>query len=233
MKDKSQIIDRIRKCLLKGDSTRNNSQAEVEVALAMAHKLMTEHNIAMTDVQFNSSAGTMKEGITEQYSTVKLGSTRWRLYLAAVTDILCNTKHYQTRKVIDGKIQKVLVFIGTKQDIELAIELFTDLVKAVKHIRRGQSENVAAFSSGVATCLYHRAKEMKKEQVYPTNTTAMIVVKDKDIQIYMAKIPGLVHTNSKARRVNGSAYDAGYSAGKNVALGAKRVGGSLRLSHGG
>lgn len=209
--DKSRVISLIRKCLAKGDKTRNNSLEEVEVALAMAQKLMTEHNISLTEVQFNAEDGTLKEGIVEKGTALK--PVKWRRVVPHVVDILCNTEHF-IRTDYDG--QKVM-FVGLPDDVEMAGVLLEMLLKAIQQLRRGYEGNINDFSYGAAVRLLHRAKETKKTEVVPTKTSALMIVKGQEIQKYLAK-KELVTLRTTNPRRSASDYHAGYQAGARVPL---------------
>lgn len=213
--DKSRIITLIRKCLAKGDASRNNSTAEVETALAMAQKLMAEHNIAMTDVQFNAETQTLKSGIEEfQYS--KPVVSKWRRTLPHVVNILCNTDHYWQNR-------QHLRFVGMKDDIDMALVIYEELMTAIRRIRNASEwESRSAFSYGMVMNLYHRAKKMNAEQSRPSNTMALMIVKDKAIGEFL-KTKGLRVMRETRTTYRSSDYENGYAAGESVHLGRKHL----------
>lgn len=222
--DKSSIIERIKKCLALGNVNKNNSTAEAETALAMAQKLMAEHNIAMTEVQFNSETQTLK-GNVEEFS-FGLVNSKWRQTLPHVVNILCNTKHYWHDR-------KTLMYVGLKDDIEMAVLIYKELITAILRIRRGAMfESRSSFCYGMVMNLYHRAQAMHKAETRPTNTNALMVVKDVAIKNFLAA-KGLVSRRGNSRRVSSGDYDRGYQAGQGIALGRKRaqVSGTRQLTY--
>src|SRR3990167_5441805 len=230
---RSKIVERIRKCFAKGDASRNSSEAEVQTALDAAHRLMKEHNIAETEVQFNSQTHTLNQKMGESEATNK-DAPRINAYesrLVHVVSILCDGKNFYQTKWVGFKKERVLIFVGLKDDIEIAKEFLEDLINAVDYLKSeigGTRTDKLAFCQGVAARLYDRAKALKQApNQYPNNpsTTALMVVKSQEVERYYNRL-NLGSSRVKSHIRSNSYYNEGYKAGNNVPLqpGVRKIG---------
>lgn len=220
MNDKSRIIERIQKCLRKADATRNDSEAEVQTAFAMAHKLMAEHNISVTEVQFNSETQTLKEDIKEFNAGLFHTQTRYEVALCFVVDVLCHVKHYY--QMSSGNPVGSLMFVGLQADTELAAEIYKELIRTVKRFMgRYPGKYKRSYALGLVARLHERALILQREQAMPTNTTALMVVKDKAVGDYMER-KDLNRIKSRRLRVDGQDYENGVRDGDKIELGNRR-----------
>jgi|SRR3989304_7217827 len=220
--DQEKIIERIRKLLNLADKSKNNMQGETEAAFAAAQKLMAEHNLSISDVEFKKQQEEgIKEGSVEQ---TKAYTAQWEKDLAHVIDKLCSTKHfYRIRRSNNWTGRNVVVtFVGIQQDITLAKEIYTILQKQIKRMaskRDYSGADARHFCLGVVLTLLDRARQefagLTPQQV--TKCKDMVVVKDALVKAYFNKLD-LRTARSSGASVNPAAFDAGREAGKNVSL---------------
>ncbi len=184
LEGKEKIISLIKKCLAKGDSEKNDSISEVETALAMANKLMLEHNIAMTDIEF--SDGKLKEEIEEE--VIRKGNLKdqWESVLMVVLEKLCSVSTYYKC----GPGYQKITFVGTKEDIEIAKTLFKSLQRKIRIMVKFHMGHKKSYAFGITVALHNKADALleKNKTVMPENTSALILVKNQGIQDFMKKL---------------------------------------------
>jgi len=109
------IIERIRKLLALSDPAMNSNEAEAVAALEKARKLLDEHDLSLSDVEFNECCSNVK--ILGAAARNRAGYTymrppSWLLVLSRVV-----ADYTDTRSIL---VQHRVAFVGTLADTEAA-----------------------------------------------------------------------------------------------------------------
>jgi hypothetical protein len=122
------VIDKIKKLLIKHDGCKKiNSEAEAEVALNMAFKMMQKHHLSMSAVLTESASGDEEifviESECEKYIANELPV--WLQNLVQLINLVCNTecilRKYKTTR---SAKQLFINFIGERNDVSRCLELY-------------------------------------------------------------------------------------------------------------
>ncbi len=224
IKQETDIISRIKKCLKLADKAHGATEAEAATALAMARKLMDEHNISMSDVEMQQELST---GVSEVKSDAKAYTSLWEKKLARVMDALFSVRHYYSAEragTWTGK-KMAIVFLGVGQDPLIAKESFNILSSIVRKMgnKRGLSgSDHRDYCLGVVTTLLTRAYDLKRDsEVKLSACKDLVVVKDQLINTHMAGLKLRLARVGFAR--HSEHYDAGRKDGMDIDLNMRRA----------
>lgn len=218
------ILNRIRKCLKLADKTRGATEAEAETAMAMARKLMDEHNLSMSDVEVKQE---MDSGVQEvkAHEKAKAYVPAWEKKMARVVDMLFNTRHYYNNERSGGWTGKAvtIVFMGVGQDPHVAKESFLILGGIVR--KMGTKKDFSGsdhrdYCLGVVDELLNRAfkiREASQSEIKASDCRDLMVVKDQLIKTYMGGI-GLTKSRVAQAGRYSQHYEQGRADGKKVNL---------------
>ncbi len=221
-----KIVERIRKCLKLADKTRGATEAEAETAMAMARKLMDEHNIKLTDVQMEEE---VKEGARSVHTKPKAFVPRWEKRMARVCDFLFGTEHYFSvvgdRTWTGGKTK--IVFIGVGQDPDVASESYAVLCSIVR--KMGSAKGLSGsdhrdYCLGVAETLSMRAHDiMKASEAKPEMSSCrdLVITKKQLVKTKMNELD-LGKERSWEGRYS-QHYQQGRTDGHKINLGMRRA----------
>ena len=212
MTDKN-ILSKIEKLLALAGN--NPSEAEAQVAMLKAQKLMAEHNLDMAQFQDKPQEG--KEAVTEYFKGYH--NTGWAISLAWV--ICDNFRCNLLRARGYG-----LVFVGLKEDVAICKAVFTfaaqTLDKNMGKLRRQyrkQGLPTDGISGDYAAGFIAGIKAKYKEQV-EKNNWGLVLVKDALVE---QKTKDIIDPKKKAKAVKGLSrsgdaglYTKGYMDGKNL-----------------
>ncbi len=224
---KAEIIEKIRACFNRADTTKGASQAEAETSILMAKRMMANYNLSQAEIEISAEDATnpnidniVEEGGLDHYKNIE----QYEISLTHVCEYLFNVKpliHNGWNKHT-GKNGRYMVFIGYELDVALAKEVYSILRADVNALEKTLGAKVSKedkyqYRLGVVYTLNARAKEMaaglSKEQA--EKCTALVVVKDAAVQGFMDKAyPKLKVTHSRARM--GGAFHEGLKDGKKV-----------------
>jgi hypothetical protein len=242
-----KIVDRIRKLLSLGDTSKNNNENEAMLALERAHALMREHGVQMAQLSENDETeieigvGVWTDDERSQYDT-------WVSILAAATAQLfgCETVLYRGNAL--NKYRVRLSFIGEDTDLEFAKSVWPWLVKtcrrmAVTTLGSGWTSSHRSFAEAFSTRVYNRAKELAEQDDQAPKTqddqryAMVLAMKDEAIELFMKKhYPNLKKGRKRGFRgdYDYKAASAGAQAGDKVNLNFRRQinngGGTPQLS---
>lgn len=122
------VIEKIKKLLIKHDGCKKiNSEAEAEVALNMAFKMMQKHHLSMSAVLTESAMTNDEifiiESECEKYIANELPV--WLQNLVQLINTVCNTeciiRKYKTQR---SAKQLFINFIGERNDVSKCIDLY-------------------------------------------------------------------------------------------------------------
>jgi hypothetical protein len=234
---KKKLVERILKLFQLGDSSKNQSEAEVFAAIAKARELMAQHDLTDADIL---AAGTEKAKkvlftMTQDAVYTRKGRT-FAVYdnsVAAAVNEICGTKSYTQSRHSDRNGWTVSrIFYGTEADVAVANALFHALLDTVRRSARetfgtGWSPEHQSYAIGFADRLYHRAVKWRPELALTAHqSTALAVIeKDKNDQIEKwaeKHLPALKTRKPRKRKVQADAYEQGYEDGGTVDLGDPR-----------
>lgn len=207
------IISKIEKLLALAGN--NPSEAEAQVAMLKAQKLMAEYNLDMA--QFKDKPQEKKEAVTEYFKGYH--NTGWAISLAKV--ICDNFRCNLLRAAGYG-----LVFVGLKEDVAICKAVFTfaanTLDKNMMKLRRQyrkQGLPTDGISGDYAAGFIAGLKAKYKEQV-EENNWGLVLVKDALVE---QKTQDIIDPKRKSHSVKGlnrsgdmGLYTKGYLDGKNL-----------------
>lgn len=217
MREQTPIVEKIKKLLALA-----NSSNEHEAALAAGHaqRLLSEHNLAMADIE---AAHKPDSADTVETATTKT-LPKWLRYLSAgiSTAFDCQAIHHPA--------SAKLTFIGIGADVQIAAYTFTYLERTVRKLcRTYMKQHVCStlanrhrelmrqsYYLGAVSIITSRLKEQKV--VTPVTTGALVPVKAELIRQAMSEIGTIRTMHSRRSYISGDAYTKGQSDGGKVGL---------------
>lgn len=215
--EKTPIIEKIKKLLALA-----NSSNEHEAALAASHaqRLLSEHNLAMADIEAAHKSD--KAGKVE--TTVSKTLPKWLRHLSAgvSTAFDCQAIHHPST----GK----MTFIGVGVDVQIAAYTFTYLDRTVRklcstYMKQHARSTIAnrhrelmrnSYYMGAVSTINARLREQKVQT--PVTTGALVPVKEGLIRQTMNEIGNLRTMRSRKSYVNTDAYSRGQTDGGQVGI---------------
>jgi hypothetical protein len=214
---KAPIIEKVRKLL-----ALSNSSNEHEAALAARHvqRLLSEHNLAMADIEANVENGSAER--------IDLAAARnlpkWVRYLSGGvgTAFDCQVLHDPNRRT--------LVFIGVGADPEVASYTFTYLERTVRKLCSAylKSQDGGSFSKrqreltrnsyylGAVSAISRNLREQKVQT--PVTPNALVPVKDGLIRAAMQEFGPVRTVHGRRSYVDGHSYQQGHEDGHKVGI---------------
>ncbi len=159
------ILDKIRKLLVRAQDERGSTEGERETALRMAHKLMAQYQLDQLDLDEHERYrdDPIQHFDEESYSTPWTNSVRH-----AIADLF-NVRYFLGRKINATRMKHH--FVGRTSDATTAMLMsawiVAGLVKEARNYGGGQYQSPAgrAFGIGAASKLRSRVNEMIKANV--------------------------------------------------------------------
>jgi len=194
MADRDSILTKL-EALMKRTRENGASEAEVESAMAVARKLMDEHNVAMEEVLGRQVAG--GQATIEVTEEEVRSTTTVRIFERYLMDVVCGICDVKWFQRVDrqkfGKTTKLThyFFYGMKQDVFAAKLLFLELlitvrVMAVAKIGSGGGKlqmRRNTYCDGFCAGLSCKASQLKEQSRRDTPTTGTSLVLRKDVAI--------------------------------------------------
>jgi hypothetical protein len=213
----SPIIEKIKKLLALA-----NSSNEHEAALAAGHaqRLLSEHNLAMADID----ASRRPDKADKVETAVSKTLPKWLRHLSAGVSSAfdCQAVHHPAT----GR----LTFIGVGADVQIAAYTFTCLDRTVRRLCGAYMKQHAlgttanrhrelmrhSYYLGAVSTITARLKEQKIQT--PVTTGALVPVKEGLIRQAMSEIGNLRTMQSRRSYINGDAYSRGETDGGRVGI---------------
>ena len=211
------IIEKIKKLLALA-----NSSNEHEAALAASHaqRLLSEHNLAMADIE----AAHKPDKADKVEASVSKTLPKWLRILSAgvSTAFDCQAVHYPST----GK----MVFIGVGADVQIAAYTFAYLDRTarklctnyMKHQVSGTLPNRhrelmrQSYYLGAVTTISQRLREQKQQT--PITPGALVPVKAGLIKKAMGDIGPIRTVRSRKSYIDSHAFNQGQDDGKQVGI---------------
>jgi len=215
--NRSLIIEKIKKLLALA-----NSSNEHEAALAAGHaqRLLSEHNLAMADIE----AAHKPDKADRVETVVSKSLPKWLRHLSAgvSTAFDCQAIHHPAT----GK----LTFIGVGADVQIAAYTFTYLDRTVRklcadYMKRHVVSTMAnrhrelmrqSYYLGAVSTINAGLKEQKVQT--PITTGALVPVKEGLIRQAMNEIGNIRTIHSRRSYINADAYSKGQTDGSQVGV---------------
>jgi hypothetical protein len=212
-----KIIDKIRKLLALA-----NSSNEHEAALAAAHaqRLLSEHNLAMTDIESEQKP----QSADKVEANVSKTLPKWVRHLSAgvCTAFDCQAIHHPAL----GK----MTFIGVGADVQIAAYTFAYLDKTVRrlcssYIKHNVSDRTPnrqrellrqSYYLGAVSTITGRLREQKVQT--PITPGALVPVKEGLIKKAMSDMGPTRTVRSRRSYINSHAYTKGQQDGQQVGI---------------
>lgn len=215
--DNSPIIEKIKKLLALA-----NSSNEHEAALAAGHaqRLLSEHNLAMADIE----AAHRPDKADTVETAVSKSLPKWMRHLSAgvSTAFDCQAIHHPAT----GK----MTFIGVGADVQIAAYTFTYLDRTVRKLcgtymkhhvcsgipNRHRELMRHSYYLGAVSTITARLREQKAQT--PVTIGALVPVKEGLIRQAMNEIGAVRTMRSRKSYVNADAYTRGQTDGEQVGI---------------
>ncbi|HIJ95943.1 MAG TPA: DUF2786 domain-containing protein [Desulfuromonadales bacterium] len=217
METNNPIIAKIQKLLALA-----NSSNEHEAALAAAHaqRLLSEHNLAMADIESEQKP----QSADKVEATVSKTLPKWVRHLSAgvCTAFDCQAIHHPSL----GK----MTFIGVGADVQVAAYTFAYLDKTVRRLcssymtvhvsrdtpNRHRELKRQSYYLGAVSTINSRLREQKT--VTPTTPGALVPVKEGLIKKAMSDLGPIRTVRSRRSYIDSHAYTKGQQDGHNVGI---------------
>lgn len=211
------IIEKIRKLLALA-----NSSNEHEAALAAAHaqRLLSEHNLAMADIEAERNPQSADK-VEAQVSKIL---PKWVRHLSAG---ICSAFDCQA---IHHPVQGKMTFIGVGADVQIAAYTFAYLDKTIRrlcsnYMKHNVSSNIPnrhrelkrqSYYLGAVSTINSRLQEQKT--ITPTTPGALVPVKEGLIKKTMAEMGPIRTVRSRRSYIDSHAYTKGQQDGHHVGI---------------
>lgn len=217
MEQNNPIIAKIQKLLALA-----NSSNEHEAALAAAHaqRLLSEHNLAMADIESEQKP----QSADKVEATVSKTLPKWvrHLSVGVCTAFDCQAIHHPAT----GK----MTFIGVGADVQIAAYTFSYLDKTVRRLcsrymavhvsrdlpNRHRELKRQSYYLGAVSTINNRLREQKA--VTPTTPGALVPVKEGLIKKAMNDLGPIRTVRSRRSYIDSHAYTKGQQDGHNVGI---------------
>jgi hypothetical protein len=211
------IIEKIKKLL-----ALSNSCNEHEAALAASHvqRLLSEHNLAMADIETSPKP----EKADKVETAVAKTMPKWLRHLCSgVSDAFdCQAIH--------NPATGTMTFIGVGTDVQIAAYTFTYLDKTIRRLCAAYMKQQAStaistrhrelirhsYYLGAVSTINQRLTSQKKET--PVTPGALIPVKKGLIKRAISEIGRIRTVDSRRSYINSGAYSQGQTDGKQVGI---------------
>lgn len=217
-KDKKEIIEKIKKLLA---LSKSNNEHEAALAAAHAQRLLSEHNLSMTDVEAKKEADSAEKVETDSAKT--LPKWVWELLGSVQRAFDCQVVHKGSGKI---------VFIGVGADAQVASYTFAYLDKTIRRLCREymkslgvrrelmSASDVAIVRNSYYLGVVHTVRRTLLEQKEKTPVTpgALVPVKKALIEKAMNEMGEVKERRSRKGFVDPDAYQQGQRDGQNIAI---------------
>lgn len=201
------------------------SENEALIAAQRAAKLMTDHDINMSELVMKNSKSIKGTNSFRKYGTTRLGQL-----FAVPLSSFCDCKVW----IDTGSDQ--LVYFGLPNDVQIASYLFDMLANTVEiEIRKFKNSSsyrisqangsngktlVSSFILGIEQRIAGKLRELtalKKQTVNAATGSALVILKDQIVNKDFAELGIRPKKNTSSRTVrSNAAFEAGSAAGNNV-----------------
>ncbi len=200
----SAILNKIKKLLA---MTASPNEAEAAVAMAKAHQLLKEYNLAIDDIEADN-----RFDINEETYLTFERERKWKTML--ITDV-CAANFCS---ILKGVGQTVTLKIVGKEHNILATKimldyLFSTIERIAKNVPVAHRES---YKLGVVSTLGHRLQDLKKQDM--SECTALVVQEKANIKQYFNERGGISTAMISYKATNGTAYHKGRVDGENISL---------------
>lgn len=208
-----EIIEKVQKLLAL--SKDNPSEGETKAAMLAAQRLMAQHNLTMADIEVDPlSPKEVIEGLATEWKRL----TWWykSLSITIAQNFRCHTF---IRK--SGRGSSAIVFLGLKEDVELAKQVYSFAINSIKYhadkfIRHTRSQGlpIKGVRNDYIIGFLQGLDAQFKEQV-ENNEWGLVLVKDADVEEAFNKLKLRKSNRSRISTAgNNQAKDAGYRQGR-------------------
>lgn len=200
-----KIISRIQKLFALGESP---NEAEASAAIAKAHELLREYNLALSDLP-SSSGGA--EGMAISQSVERKGSEElWRTMLLANVCL----QNYCALIVLKGRGSYTWKLFGREANIAASLSMFDYLSRTIRRLSDSANEVYGGEEAGFSKkefrfAMIHRLYERMEEQRLASmeqTSTALTVVSTEAQDLLRKEHP---RTKSRNRRADTNSFSAG------------------------
>lgn len=218
-KDKKDIIEKIKKLLA---LSKSNNEHEAALAAAHAQRLLSEHNLGMTDVEAKKEVDSAAEKV-ETDSAKTLPKWVWRLLGSIQQSFDCQVVHRGIGKV---------VFIGVGADAQVASYTFAYLDKTIRRLAREYMKSLGerrelmcasditlsrnSYYLGVVNTVRKTLLEQKEKT--PVTPGALVPIKKALIEKAMGEMGEIKERRARKSFIDPDAYRQGQHDGQAITI---------------
>jgi len=215
--NQNPIVEKIKKLL-----ALSNSCNEHEAALAASHvqRLLSEHNLAMADIETSQKP----EKADRMETAVARTLPKWLRHLSG------GVSNAFDCQAVHNPASGIMTFIGVGADVQIAVYTFTYLDKTVRRLCREymtqrESDMVVgrhrelirqSYYLGAISTINHRLTAQKRET--PITPGALVPVKEGLIKQAISDIGSIRTVRSRKSYINSGAFSQGQADGNSVGI---------------
>lgn len=223
MTKNEKVLARVQKllALANGDANENESQS----AMLQAQRLLATNNLSMDDVTINDK---VDKEVQEMDGTEWTRIPWWQKELSHT--VAENFRCYVFMKSWKGK--RKMVFLGTKEDTEVAVEVYKFAIEDIKYqarqyLRKRNIKGTRAMSNAVKNDYiggYLQGLKAKFQEQVNKEGWGLVLVKD-DAVVKKFEDMDMSSERSRSRSTvnDNDAHNKGYKDGKNFDNGRQRL----------
>jgi hypothetical protein len=220
-KNMKLIMDRIRIVLA---MTESPNEAEAATAMEMAHKMLKEHNLTLSDLEFGQQA--IIEDVYETYQ--RIPAWKERLLGQIMRSNYCEAYHHiryngHGHNGVRFDSTRDFMIVGRQENVATARAMADYLVNAVERLAKkfkGETSEKKSYKYGISETLRIRlATMMEKEEVETAETTALMIKENALVKKHMDEKENLKQGKSTSLKIEDlMAYLQGEKDGNNISL---------------
>ena len=202
--DMNKLMEKVQKLLALANGN-NNSEDEAKAATLKAQRLIAEYNLDMSQLNPEEIA----------YKLVRAVHPNNNGYRASLASILA--PNFRCKCVFVGG---VVHFFGREGEVDACTEIFNNLYVTMR--RNGQRQEREArkegrSTHGVANCYWTGFMKGLKDELDSQSRALMIIVPEDVKDKFAERFPtlGKFHGGQRHTGYDSSAYNSGYSDGRN------------------
>lgn len=222
--EKEKLLERIKRCLMLGDGTRNNSPEEAATAMEMAHKMMQVYNISLSEIQID---GMKQEKPVRGEGVEKKKFKKWEQYLSNVMAKFCSCGNYISNfyDTESHTNRQKMIFFGLENDVRIAEQTYSILRKVILRMATEngyEGKDEKSYCWGVIHTISKRIEaETKMTKEEEVKCTAVMVIKNQIVEEYRQKLNTELNLKTRKARtldISSDAYAHGQHDGHSVNL---------------
>lgn len=202
-----KILDKISNLMKRA---KEKDDAEGQASILLAQKLMTKHNISVSQVQIHESKSEVNE------SRVEFGRMIWWYAELAATI----ASHFRCSCMKQGSS---VIFVGLDEDAEIATAVYQGAIDHIKYRRRQMSwaskDEKNSYIVGFMCGLDEKLEAQKATMIQESESTALVLQTPVEVKDYVKNnTTSSYKSNTQVRDIDIASYFMGLDEGKHAEL---------------